>query len=185
MLKRIGEILTRTPDDAGRAVAITGREPPQARKAALESARALWVDRGTWVKLIVIQLILVSVLAVVLNSGINALTDAAERAGIRQAVLSRRAAFFGIISLQTLSFAAIVSTIIVFRPAWMLARARQRVVAGLCGSCAYDLTGVDGDARGLKVCPECGATWDTAKRRPTPAEWLRGITPTSDHEGSG
>lgn len=178
MLKRLAAIMTRTRDDNGRAVPITGREPAHARKAALESARALWVDRGMWLRLIAVQLVCVAVLAVVLNYGIDALTTRLERAGIQSAPLSRRAAFLGIISLQALSFAAVVSTVVVFRPAWMLARARQRVAAGLCGSCAYELAGVEPGPDGLTVCPECGAAWNASRKRPTPAQWLRGVTPS-------
>lgn len=176
MLRRLIHIMTRTRDDAGSPVRVTGAEPPHARRVARESARALWVSRNTWFTLIAIQLACVAVLAVALNTGINVLTDFLERSGFTSAPISRRAAFLGIISLQALSFAAIVSTILVFRPAWLFARARQRVAAGLCGSCAYDLRGAISESTGLTTCPECGAQWNTARERPTPKQWIRGVT---------
>ena len=31
--------------------------------------------------------------------------------------------------------------------------------AGLCASCGYDLTEVEAEGDGCRVCPECGAAW--------------------------
>jgi hypothetical protein len=37
--------------------------------------------------------------------------------------------------------------------------ARQYVRAGYCGSCGYDIVGVDAGDDGCRICPECGAAW--------------------------
>lgn len=177
MLDRLLQLFFRTPDDLGRPVPVAGSVPAFARRTTRDSRRILWVPRNLWFRLIAAQALLVVVVALGLNWGINALTDTLEASGVRSAAISKRTAFYGIISLEALSFAAVVATILVFRPAWLMAKARQRVAAGVCGSCGYDLRPAEPDAAGLTRCPECGAAWNAARRRPTPREWLRGISP--------
>jgi len=42
---------------------------------------------------------------------------------------------------------------------------RAMVMQGLCGSCGYELHGINSSDDGCIVCPECGAAWRTDKRR--------------------
>jgi hypothetical protein len=177
VVSRLVAIFMRTRDDAGVLVPVSGATPPFARGVARESRRVLWVPRNMWLALIGAQAVLVVLVAVGLNAGVNALTDTLEASGVRSAPIPRRTALFGIVSLEAICFGAVVATILVFRPAWLLAKARQRVAAGICGSCAYDLRALELDGRGLTVCPECGAAWNRRRRRATPREWARGITP--------
>lgn len=37
------------------------------------------------------------------------------------------------------------------------------VARGLCGSCAYRLTGLEQDSRAMVLCPECGARWEARR----------------------
>lgn len=177
MLDRLVQLFFRTRDDLGRLVPVAGSVPAFARPTTRDSRRVLWVPRNLWFRLIVAQAVLVVAVALGLNWSINTLTDALEASGVRSAAISKRTAFYGIVSVEALSFAAVVATILVFRPAWLLAKARQRVAAGVCGSCAYDLRPAEPDAGGLTRCPECGAAWDAARRRPSPREWIRGLDP--------